>query len=305
VWIRAEGYAQGRKRVLVALAERRVTSSPPPYPQTGIFAEDFGVPYATVGQFVDMQGNSTGAPGRLDVACNNPLAPSQAQASPACPQADATKGQILPWTVSTTQNSNLCIDELGNTNSNSITGPFCWETNTGAKVIELRQKAQAMGTYYGGVCPTAAQLAGPLVFIDGSITCSYTGSTTINSAASPGLIVLGKFAGGGINCGIATGGVCLNIGGSHTYYGMIYDGNTVPRNPYQWGVGITGSAKVYGVVVAEFWSKVAITSTQRPAFVYDPKAYTNWTGAPAGPSTVTDVKITPGTFHEVQANPSP
>lgn len=298
VWVRAEGIAQGRKRTLIALVERRTTSTPAPYPSTGLFAEDIGVPFASARLFVDMQGDSE-VPGRLDLACHNAAIPSHLNPSPACPQADATKGQIVPWTVSTTQNTNLCIDHFGNQHANTIVGPFCWHENTGAKVQELRARAQAAGTYYGAVCPTPAQLAGDVVFIDGSVFCSYSsGSNTWNSPDNPGMIVLGTYAAHAA-CSTQPSGVCFNIGGDNTYYGMIYDGNTMPRNFNQWGVGITGNARVFGVIITEFMSKIAITSTQSPAFTYLPKAWENFSQAPPSSGSSTEVKITPGTFREI------
>jgi hypothetical protein len=70
---------------------------------------------------------------------------------------------------------------------------------------KLRQTAIAAGTYYPSGCPGSP--AGTLVFVE-SGNCTYAASTTWNSAAAPGMIV------------IVNG--TMSWTGSSTYYGTVY-----------------------------------------------------------------------------------
>jgi hypothetical protein len=197
--------------------------------------------------------------------------------------ADASKSQIQPWTETDGYNTvgNPCVNEAGTVSAGASQ---CFSANAGADAIALRNRAKALGTYYAyGTCPSAAQLTGQIVYIEGRAGgCPYnTGSNTWNSATNPGMIVMGKFADQDD----------LTIGGSNVYYGLIYDANETfaPDGLHIW---ITSTAQVFGALVAEWGAGVTIDSTASPALTYDPRAFNaaSTGGAP---------KIVQGTFREV------
>jgi type II secretory pathway pseudopilin PulG len=105
-----------------------------------------------------------------------------------------------------------------------------------SQLAEAKSLAQANGTYYGSGtnCSSlsASQLAGQVVYVEGGPTCniSITSNPTINSQASPGWLI--------INDGT------LTLGGSATFYGVIYGNNA--SNQSASIVTLTGTATVIG-----------------------------------------------------------
>jgi Tfp pilus assembly protein PilX len=294
-WIRAQATAGTKKKVIVALVTPRTVSTAAPYPATGIQGTELYVdPITTTSQVIDMQGTAT-TPGRVDLYCVNSLYPPQGSGS-VCPTVDSTKGQLYPWTVSTGQPGNRCIDETGTTWAYYYAGGYqCWSTNVGADIIRLRNRAIANQTYYNNTCPT--NLTGEVVFVDGDVNtqCAYTsGSSTWNSAANPGILVFGKANG-------------ITLGGNNTYYGLIYAGNTTAGS-HASIVYVTGTARLQGVAIAEFGmvgesGTIYVDSTRNPGFVYDPNAFNKWnTASGSSSSSSAGYMIVPGTYREIPVN---
>ena len=71
----------------------------------------------------------------------------------------------------------------------------------------LKERAIADGTYYSG-CPSAAQLTGKVVWVDGCADGDYTGNNTWNSAAKPGILIWSDGF--------------LELGGRSTFWGVVY-----------------------------------------------------------------------------------
>ena len=77
----------------------------------------------------------------------------------------------------------------------------------------LKARAQADGTYYSGVCAPSMQgpQPGMVVFVESAGNCPYTANTTYNSLTTPGVFILNN--------------TTLNLGGTSTFYGVIYAAN--------------------------------------------------------------------------------
>lgn len=276
VWVRSQAIVQGRKRILVALVKAQ--TQPLPYPHNAVYAWDVVMSPGLAAGAINTQGNS-GVAGRVNLWCTDPDVTPQYNGG-GCPGADPNKPQIQPWTLTTTLNSfNYCVNEDG-----TVVQLSCLSTNQGADIIALRKRAQALGTYYT-TCPTAAQLAGPDVFIEtANLTCNFTSvsNTNWNSAANPGMVV--------VTHGNSTTG-SINIGGTNnTFYGMVY---CAEEGAAQGGLTISGTAQVIGATIHDRYDLLAVTSTRVPAFSYDPKAF-NAVTTGTGP-----IKIVPGTYREV------
>lgn len=105
-----------------------------------------------------------------------------------------------------------------------------------SQLSEAKLLAQANGTYYGSGTDcssiSAAQLAGQVVYIEGSPTCSISipSNPVINSASSPGWLI--------INDG------SVNFTGSATFYGVIYGVNA--SNSSGNIVSLNGTSTVVG-----------------------------------------------------------
>jgi hypothetical protein len=103
-------------------------------------------------------------------------------------------------------------------------------------IERMREFAKANGTYYANGCPS---LAGEIVFLE-SANCAYTGNSVWNTAAKPGVLIIGSGT--------------LSLSGNTTYYGVVYhvngsDGIGTPIN----GTVLTlhGNGCVFGSVVVD------------------------------------------------------
>ncbi len=190
LWVRADGWAQGKERSMVALL------------QLEQFSEPFPHNVVTAGHFqTDNNGNKVLINTKGDSATGS-------QVVVHCPQ---------------TQSNCASLGKDGQVN-----GPIVYSPPPGgdssqiptamtpSQLARFQAVAQNNGTYYTS-CPT--DLTGSVVFIDfpsysPSNECmspSYTGNATWNSPTSPGLLI--------IRNGI------LSLGGNTTYYGLVYAAN--------------------------------------------------------------------------------
>jgi hypothetical protein len=76
--------------------------------------------------------------------------------------------------------------------------------------------------------------SGPVVWID-SGNCSWTGTATLNSSASPGVII--------INNGT------IAVGGTLTYYGLLYGINAQASSGTV--ISTIGNAQVFGAILVD------------------------------------------------------
>ncbi len=213
IWVRADGWAQGKERSLVALLQLEQFAEP--FPQNVITAGHFHNDNSGNKLLINTRGDSsTGSQVVVHCASTNSdcaVVPKASQVGP---------GDILfqppPGGDSSQIPTAMTVSELG----------------------RFQAAAQANGTYYTS-CPTAAQLEGSVVFIDfpsynTANVCSYTGKNTWN-AASPGLLI--------IRNGI------LSLGGNTTFYGLIYAPN--PSCTSDDLVETQGNTHIYGGVAID------------------------------------------------------
>ena len=215
VWVRSQGIVRGLKRTVVALVE--VTQIKTAFPKNVLTAGYFTTTNNGKKVIVNTAGNPAGTPGTLAVRCN-----VSGQTYPnSCLNYDPTRGQVSPDTK-----------QDGYSGGNALSS---------SDLDLMRQRAQALGTYYTG-CPSSP--AGTPVFIEGPTNCSI-GTGTYNSAAAPGFII------------IANG--TLSFGANATYYGLVYAANL--QNSTGLVVTIGGSAQIVGGVAVDGAGGVSIGSS--------------------------------------------
>jgi Tfp pilus assembly protein PilX len=160
-----------------------------------------------------------------------------------CLKYDSGKGQVQPPAVRTDSSASA-------------------STLTTAQIDALESQASAAGTLWAsGQCPTtASQLAsvgGAPVVVKGPCNISVTGNTTINSASSPGALIVenGTFT----------------LGGTLVYYGLVYMVNR--QNSSGSVVTIQGNANITGVVSIDGNGGLTAGSS-KTNLTNDPKAST-------------------------------
>jgi hypothetical protein len=228
LWVRAEAQAKGKKRTLVALVKADI--QPIDIPHASVIANRLDNTNNGNKTLV----NTTGG-GIVGVRCD-----PDANTSVTClGQAKNSSGwnkvdqQISPFTVQTNYpNTRILNDD---------------------QLAALRATAVADGTYYAS-CPPALP-TGAVVFIE-SGNCTYTGSTVVNTQASPGMLI------------IATG--TMYLGGTTNFYGVLYAANL--QNSSGNVVQMQGNAQVFGGVLIE-GNGVLFNGSSKENIVFDDHAY--------------------------------
>jgi Tfp pilus assembly protein PilX len=217
LWVRAQATVNGKTRTLVALVKLQTIRLS--LPRNAITAGHFSTNNNGLKTIVDEKGCQ--AKSRPSQNCNaTQPAPIAVRCTTATPgvSGDSCLGyrsvQVAP--------NNYIMGYGGN-------------VLTPTQLSQMKSYAQQQGTYYTA-CPTAAQLAGSMVYVDGA-SCSYTGGT-YNSSSAPGVLVVDRGT--------------LTLGGSSTYYGLIYMANNlVPPADAGNILVLTGTAYVQGAVFVE------------------------------------------------------
>ena len=134
-------------------------------------------------------------------------------------------------------------------------------TLSSSQIASLEAQAQAAGTYWAsGTCPSSAsQLAsvnGSPVVVKGPCNPpTFTGNYAINSAASPGALIWENGS--------------LSIGGTLTFYGLIYMVNQQGSNASL--LNIQGNAQIVGVVSVDGAGGITAGSS-KTNLINDPRA---------------------------------
>lgn len=166
---------------------------------------------------------------------------------------------------------------------------------TTSQLAEAKAMAQANGTYYPAStnCNSlgATQLTGALVYIEGSPTCSIsiTGNPTMNSASSPGWVIL--------NDGT------ISFGGTSTFYGVIYGVNASNQNTAI--VTLGGTSTIIGGLAVNGSASLALGSSGNGVdctsgnkcgdLEFDPNAFNTLVGFGGAQQT-------PNTFRQLPAS---
>jgi Tfp pilus assembly protein PilX len=237
VWVRSTGYVQCNRVSMVALVGRNLVAMS--FPNYALNANWFATTNSgrkvlvdTIGDNAQAPGTRASQPGRVNARCKD-LPPSQ------CQIYQADKGQIQPPAVTSDPNGNSAL--------------------TPSELQQLEQQAIAAGTFWPtGTCPSASSLSsvgGAPVVIQGPCNISVTTGIQINSAASPGALVIenGTFA----------------IGGTASFYGLIYAVNKQGSSGNV--VTIHGNATVQGSVVVDGLGGVILGSS-KINLIYDSRA---------------------------------
>lgn len=211
LWVRATSIVMGKRRTMVALV--RTEPQQEDLPHVTVLAGSLVISNNGHKKLIDTRGPSASA-GPIQVRCD-PTA-------------------VLSFS---------CLGHQGTFSSNKSLldiqiVPDVWSQWTGgaamtpAQLSRLKQTAIANGTYFTS-CP--ASLAGAVVYIEASLSCSYTANSTFNSATAPGLVVM-------------TGGT-LSLGGTVNFYGVLYHANLSGSS----GTLVTtqGNAQVQGGVIVD------------------------------------------------------
>jgi Tfp pilus assembly protein PilX len=190
IWVRADGFAQGKERSLVALLQLEQFKEP--FPQNVITTGHFHTDNNGNKVLINTKGNSaTGS--QVVVHC------PASQGS--CADYPTDKGQVGPAAVQFSPPPGGDTSQIPTTMSAS-------------ELARFQAAAQANGTYYTS-CPST--LTGSVVFIDyptyssTNMCGTFTGNSTWNSATSPGLLIIRNGR--------------LSLGGTTTFYGLIYAPN--------------------------------------------------------------------------------
>jgi Tfp pilus assembly protein PilX len=235
IWVRADGWAQGKERSLVALLQLEQFKEP--FPQNVITAGHFHNDNSGNKVLINTQGNSaTGSQVVVHCDSSDPdcaVVPKATQVGPAPVQFSPPPGgdtSQIPTAMSASE------------------------------LARFQAAAQTNGTYFTS-CPST--LAGAVVFIDfpsysPGNTCSYTGTDTWNSATSPGLLVIRN-------------GV-LSLGGNTTFYGLIYAPN--PSCTSDDLVETQGNTHIYGGVAIDCLGGLDVGESKENV-TFDSSAFNN------------------------------
>jgi len=236
LWLRSEATVQGQKRAVVSVVQLETLVEA--FPRRTVLAGRFRTTNDGQKTMVET-GSSASSPHFVTVRC--------APAGSGCLEyrTNSTPAQINP---------------PGSTSTGEYVGQPAVPQSS---VDRLKQTAMVNGTYYpAGTCPPT--LTGAVVYIESADPCSFTGNTTFNGVAAPGIVVMrtGK----------------LSLGGGVKYFGLIYhlnqpDAPAAPSTGYL--VEVNGNASVSGAVFVDGSGGVSIGSSGGGNLVYSDTAFSS------------------------------
>jgi len=181
VWIKAETVVRNRPRRIVALV------------QVQPYQEEIPKQVIIAGQF-ELTPNGNGV-----YIATNPDETSEHRVLLRCDVGDPSCAEFTP------DKKNPQLDPPGALDGLSFVGEDALPDDVKDR---LKERAIADGTYYSGVCPSAAQLTGKVVWVEGCDDESYTSNNIWNSQQTPGILI---WADG-----------FLELGGKSTFWGIVY-----------------------------------------------------------------------------------
>jgi Tfp pilus assembly protein PilX len=238
VWVRSTGYVQCNKVSMVALVSRNVVQMS--FPNNVLSANWFAttnpgrkVFIDTIGTYAQPPATAASQPAPVNARCSG-MTTSQ------CTNYQSSKGQVQPPAVTTDPSGSSAL--------------------TLTQLQQLEQQAQSSGTFYPtGSCPsTSAALSsvgGAPVVVQGPCNISVGGPQSINTAASPGVLIIENGT--------------ITIGGTAVFYGLLYCVNKQGSSGSV--VTITGNGVIQGVVAVDGLGGVSVGSS-KTNLIYDSRA---------------------------------
>jgi hypothetical protein len=235
IWVRADGWAQGKERSLVALLQLEQFKEP--FPQNVITAGHFQTDDNGNKVLINTQGDSA----------------TGSQVVVHCPSSDTSCADLgKPVQVGPAP-----VQYSPPPGGDSSLIPSAM---TPSELNRFQNAATSNGTYFTS-CPST--LSGGVVFIDfpsysSSNTCTYTGTDTWNSPTSPGLVIIRN-------------GV-LSLGGNTTFYGLVYAPN--PSCTTDDLVETQGNTHIFGGVAIDCLGGLDVGSSHENV-TFDSSAFNN------------------------------
>lgn len=240
VWVRSTGYVQCNKVSLVALVSRNVVGMN--FPNNTLSANWFKTTNPGKKVFIDTLGTNLTPPG---TAASQPAAVNArctGLTTSQCQDYTPSKGQIQPPSLTTFPTGSPAL--------------------TLSQLQSLEQQAISSGTFWAaGSCPSSSSsltaVGGAPVVIQGPCNISVSGPTKINSAASPGALVIenGTFT----------------ISGTATFYGLLYCVNLQGSSGSV--VTLSGNGQIQGTLAVDGLGGVTVGSSST-GVVFDSRAVT-------------------------------
>ncbi len=287
VWVRAVGsYDCQTAIVLSKVAEQLLPIS---FPRDAVTANSFATGNNGNKVILDTSGTSgTFVPATNPNSSAGHIATRCVAVSSNC--ASYRSGQVSPDTCGASATApNGCTDY-------SSTPATTLDSNG---LAGLKTEAAVYGTWYSAsaanqargakACPTSASQLNSVavpggvapVYIDTDCpSLSFTGNSTINSAAQPGFLVLTDQS--------------FSLGGTVTFYGFIYDANlcataytTCTTTASSASVSVTGNAAVQGALNVDGPGSIQFGES-KDNFIYDSRVWTlltEFAGADAAPNS--------------------
>ena len=242
MWVRAQSIVRGQRRTVVGRV--RVNKVNVQFPKNAVTAGAFNVAGGGPKGFVGLNGSTMG------LRCN-PASSSY------CPKLAKPSNIVYPGSVQPN------YDDGG-------------KVLTPSQLEQLRQTAIANDTHFDpGECPSsAAEYSGAVVFVDDA-NCQLTGNGTINSQASPGLIIFARGT--------------LKFTGTKVIYGTIYMANGQGSTAMD-VLDLGGNSTVIGSVMIDGAAGLSVTGSTN--IQYDPNAQQNF-------STITGAGLIRSSFREL------
>src|SRR4051794_3007538 len=217
VWVRSQAVTASKRRTIVALVHVELEGEA--LPHATLLSGRLDISNMGHKTIIDTAGNSAST-GQIAVRC----VPQSGESVP-----------CLGHDLGTGSNAMQSLQDLLDIqiSPNVATTGYTGGASLSADAIErLRQTAIANGTYYT-TCP--ATLTGAVTFIDTTASCSYTGNAVWNGANAPGFVIM-------------TNGT-LSLGGTTTFYGVIYHANQ--GNAGSNVVDLGGNTNVIGGIIVD------------------------------------------------------
>jgi Tfp pilus assembly protein PilX len=220
VWVRAQATLAGRTRIMVALVEQQYQR------------EDIIQAAVRTGSIVF--GNNSpnkwyingGTAGQVQIRCDVVL-----DGDP-CEGLSPPSGQFK--TVQDVQEQFADTWAQGTTMAKVDTTPAM----SADAIQRLKDTAAANGTLYTAARGCPSGLSGQVVYLD-HVSCSYTGNATDNSQQTPGMVLVD--------------GGQLKVGGTHTFYGVLYwtETRTPAPTPPVPVIDFSGTSQMFGGLITD------------------------------------------------------